>query len=601
MFASLGILQLFDLVVITGLVFYYRQLQQDFLKFGAIALAINVVCSLAHLIGLPTAGGLVPAGFEVLAALFFGFCALDIAGRSGLGRRLAVAAVVLYLTALIVSLANIVPEALEPMLLGAPTALLFLFCIVTTLTAANRTMGVLWFAGLSAFAGAAELAVPWLTPSQGLLLPLFHLLIGVALIMIASEQVIRDLGTKDRRIERYVEDRKRLELQFSQAQKLESLGMLAGGIAHDFNNMLTSILGYASLAMKKLPPDSDVRKDLYMVMSGARQAVDLTSQMLTYAGKGALEFESTDISRVVEGLSSLVHSIVPRNVQLVQRLSRDLPSMRGDRVQLGQATMNLIANAVEALEDNPGTIEVATGLTDVDIATLRDGFFAEALEPGAYLYLRVRDTGIGMTPDQVERMFDPFYSDKTSSKGLGLSSLSGIVRQHKGFIRVSSNPGEGTDFVVYFPVLSVSDADHTARAEPVSTRRGGGRVLLADDDGRIRSLIASILESDRYSVISADDGKEALAAWREHRGDFDLLVLDCSMPKLEGPELYRQIRGEHRTVPIALVSGYHQDQVARHIENDPNACFVKKPFNVDDFLERIESLVKRGAGSKTRY
>jgi len=237
---------------------------------------------------------------------------------------------------------------------------------------------------------------------------------------------------------------------------LESLGVLAGGIAHDFNNMLTSILGYASLAMKKLPASSDVRKDFYMVMSGARQAVDLTSQMLVYAGKGAIEFESVDIARVVDNMSSIINSIVPRKIRLVQKVTRDLPRLKGDHVQLGQVLMNLVANAINALDQEAGTIQITTGLTEVDAARLRQSIFASEAEVGAYLYLSVKDSGSGMDAVQVSKIFDPFYSEKGVSKGLGLSSISGVVRQHGGFVHVELSLGEGSDFTVDFPALSYS-------------------------------------------------------------------------------------------------------------------------------------------------
>ncbi|MDZ7685136.1 MAG: response regulator [Gammaproteobacteria bacterium] len=277
----------------------------------------------------------------------------------------------------------------------------------------------------------------------------------------------------------------------------------------------------------------------------------------------------------------------------MQRLGRDLPSLRGDKVQLGQVLMNLVANAVDAIEDGAGTVEVSTGLVEVDDSMLQASFFAEEREPGAYLFLRVKDTGIGMSPEQVERIFDPFYSDKRSGKGLGLSSLSGIVRQHRGFVRLSSSPGEGTDFTIFFPVLSVSDTDRETAIVTTARDRAKGQVLVADDDPRIRSLMASILESDHYIIVSAEDGKDALTRWREHHGDFDLLVLDCTMPKMSGTEVYRQLRSEGVTTPVVLVSGFHQEQVVRNIESDPCGRFVKKPFNVDSFLSEVDEALKQ--------
>jgi two-component system, cell cycle sensor histidine kinase and response regulator CckA len=313
--------------------------------------------------------------------------------------------------------------------------------------------------------------------------------------------------------------------------------------------------------------------------------------MLIYAGKGALAFESVDLSRVVEDMSSLIHSIVPRKIQLVQKLARDLPTLRGDKVQVGQVAMNLVANAVDAIQDNTGVIEVSSGIAEVDEDLIRSCFFAENREPDAYLYLRVKDTGVGMSDHQVERIFDPFYTEKRTSRGLGLSSLSGIVRQHKGFIRVVSEPDSGSEFTIYFPVVVIQESSGDSRFAARSSDRKG-KVLLADDDPRIRTLMASILESDHFRLTSAEDGKEALRIYEQEPDQFDLLVLDCTMPKMSGTELYRKIRGNGSMVPIVLVSGYHQEQVAASINHDPNAYFIKKPFNVDDFLAMVHDALK---------
>jgi len=223
----------------------------------------------------------------------------------------------------------------------------------------------------------------------------------------------------------------------------------------------------------------------------------------------------------------------------------------------------------------------------VDESLLRASYFSEEREPGAYLFLRVKDTGIGIGTGQIERIFDPFYSEKDSRKGLGLSSLAGIVRQHKGFIRVISKPGEGTEFSVFFPAVSFQESAASGRFMVRSPSKIKGDVLVADDDPRIRTLMTSILESDSFRPTSAEDGKEALRIFEERSGQFDLLVLDCTMPKMSGPEVYRKIRTEGSTIPVVLVSGYHQEQVISSISNDPNAYFVKKPFNVDEFLREI--------------
>ncbi|HAK51191.1 MAG TPA: hypothetical protein DCM54_04710 [Gammaproteobacteria bacterium] len=294
-------------------------------------------------------------------------------------------------------------------------------------------------------------------------------------------------------------------------------------------------------------------------MSGARQAVDLTSQMLVYAGKGAMEFESVDLSKVLDNMSSLINSIVPPKIRLVRKPVRDLPRLKGDQVQLGQLLMNLVANAVDAIEE-AGTIEISTGLAEVDDALLRKSFFATDLSPGAYLYLSVKDSGAGMDPGQVSKIFDPFYSEKGVSKGLGLSSISGIVRQHQGFVNVQSTLGGGSEFSVYLPALSYQEVVPT-KGTQFRSGSNKGKILLADDDPRIRSLIESILESDHFQLTSREDGKEAIKAAAEDGSSYVLFLLDCTMPKMSGTQVYRQIRSQGLTTPVILISGYHQEQV----------------------------------------
>lgn len=606
---TLAFLVVFDVILLAGLGYYYRRLGYRFLKYGALALGVEVALQALGYTGVLDGSPVVATVIEAFIRMcYLGLllaCVADIAVRAYPRRLLGIAALLFVAAAFYAGFVGRSSDISHITLL-LPSSLLFAWCVYTLLRERHVDgIGAMWFAGLIVMHLGLVWSLPFVDTRSSLIGEILFLdnvvllFVGVALLMITSEHAIGDLESRDERIEEYVEERRRLELQFSHAQKLESLGVLAGGIAHDFNNMLTSILGYASLAMKKLPNDSEIRKDLYMVMSGARQAVDLTSQMLIYAGKGALEFEAVDISRVADNMSSLMQSIVPRKIQLIQKLARDLPALRGDKVQLGQVLMNLVANAVDAIEDDTGTIEITTGLTDVDSALLRSSFFANDREPGAYLFLRVKDTGIGMDTGQVERIFDPFYSEKQTRKGLGLSSLSGIVRQHAGFIRVRSKPGEGSEFTVYFPVLAYHEEESDGRFLAGLKENVKGSVLLADDDPRIRSLMVSILEGDYFRLTPAEDGKEALRIFEEREGQFDLLVLDCTMPKMSGPDVYKKIRAGGSNVPVLLVSGYHQEQVVANISHDPNAHFIKKPFNVDDFREEVMSALRGTARTVT--
>lgn len=594
----------FDLILLVSLVYYYRRLGYRYLKFGALALAMEMLAQTSFYASMYSAdtslpiviGGIGKIAYTTLLLA----CIADIVGRAVPLLIMSTAVVVHLFIVLAIQIGSdfgmfqwIMAElpAIAVMITG-------LYWLVRSLS--KESIAIPCMVGLLCVHLGFKLLMPILAPNAAIFDLLFFfnavvvMLLAVALLMATSERMIADIASQKDRLEDYKQQKQRLELQVSQAQKLESLGLLAGGIAHDFNNMLTSILGYASLVMSKLPTDSEIRKDIYMIMSGARQAVGLTSQMLIYAGKGAIEFEAVDISKVVDDMANLMRSVVPRKVRLVQKLSRDLPALRGDKVQMGQVVMNLVANAADAVGGDSGSVEISTGLAEVDDQLLGRSYFGNDLEPGAYLYLKVQDDGIGMDEEQLARIFDPFYSEKSSGRGLGLSSLSGIVRQHGGFIRVDSTPSEGSCFTVYFPVVAWQGSSMPEGVKPETDHgRLHNRVLLAEDDSRIRALVTSILQSASYELTTAEDGKEALRIFEQEPGSFDLLVLDCTMPKLLGTDVYKRIRAGGIQVPVVLISGYHQEQVIRDISKDPNAYFIKKPFSVDDFLDHVTNALTR--------
>ena len=603
--ATDSLMGLFFAVTVMGLVYYYRRTGEVSLRNCAYAIVAAFVAQLA-------ATAVPVTGYDWLQALSFGFVLVVAvflyAVVSNLSQRKVSLTRISLMTGTTLVIAAILllfgdNSRTGWLLLEAPAALLIAIATVTMLKD-QVSPGRICIASLVAIhVGLRFLMAALPDPTLVMTLLFFDgiavMLTGSALAIIHLESLVESLSVKDEKLQRYEQENRRLELQFSQAQKHESLGVLAGGIAHDFNNMLTSVLGYTNLAMKKLPADSEVRKDLYMVLSGARQAADLTSQMLVYAGKGAIEFESVDISRVVENMSGLINSIVPRKIHLTHKVANGLPLVKGDAVQIGQVAMNLIANAVDAIEDREGVVEVQTGLSQVTSEQLRKGWFSDKQESGAYVYLRVVDTGVGMDPAQIEKIFDPFYSESSqaSKKGLGLSSIAGIIRQHKGFVQIESEKGAGSTFTAYFPIISYQDVERvTLQPATGLPARIKGRVLLADDDSRIRSLIASILESDGFAVVSVDDGREANRQVNISGGSFDLFVLDCTMPKLSGTDVYRTIRASGIRVPVILISGYHQEQVISDISNDDDAYFIKKPFSVDELIETANlSLQQRAA------
>ncbi len=602
LFYSFSFILFFDLILLLSLAYYFNKLRYSYLKFGAFALAAEMFSQLSFLMGTLLTSYSFPFVIGGIAKIIFAalllVCIAHLLERK-VPLKLVLGCVLVYLG---LNFSVAVTGVFNPFIwvvVEMPSVVLLVTGVYYLLSKKKEPSNAnTWLAGLIVLHIALKLVLPLIGQESVLFVMAYFYnsivltLVGAVLVMSVSERVIRSLDSQSTRLEEYELENRRLALQFTQAQKLESLGVMAGGIAHDFNNMLTSILGYTSLAMKKLPAESDIRKDLYMVMSGARQAADLTSQMLTYAGKGAIEFASLDISRVVDNMSSLINSIVPRKIRLVQKISRSLPAMKGDQVQLGQVLMNLVANGVDAIEDNPGVIEIATGITEVDDAFLRDSFFTTELDEGVYLYLKVKDSGHGMNASEFGKIFDPFYSDKKSKKGLGLSSLLGIVRQHKGFMHVDSSEGEGSEFSAYFPVVSYTDVDVRTRfgniGAAVDTK---GLILLAEDDPRIRSLIASILESDGFHLETVENGKEATKQISEKGEAYVIFVLDCSMPKMSGTEVYAQIRSQGLNTPVLLISGYHEEHVVKNISNDPDAYFIKKPFNVDGLLESVNSAI----------
>lgn len=360
--ATDSLMGLFFTVTVMGLVYYYRRTGEVSLRNCAYAIVAAFVAQLA-------ATAVPVTGYDWLQALSFGFVLVVAvflyAVVSNLSQRKVSLTRISLMTGTTLVIAAILllfgdNSRTGWLLLEAPAALLIAIATVTMLKD-QVSPGRICIASLVAIhVGLRFLMAALPDPTLVMTLLFFDgiavMLTGSALAIIHLESLVESLSVKDEKLQRYEQENRRLELQFSQAQKHESLGVLAGGIAHDFNNMLTSVLGYTNLAMKKLPADSEVRKDLYMVLSGARQAADLTSQMLVYAGKGAIEFESVDISRVVENMSGLINSIVPRKIHLTHKVANGLPLVKGDAVQIGQVAMNLIANAVDAIEDREGVV-----------------------------------------------------------------------------------------------------------------------------------------------------------------------------------------------------------------------------------------------------
>lgn len=369
---------------------------------------------------------------------------------------------------------------------------------------------------------------------------------------------------------------RRSEAALRQAQKLESMGLLAGGIAHDFNNLLTAIQGNLDLA-RELPTDK-IPARLDAALLALQQATVLTRQLLVYSGRMPVQREALDLARMTREMATLLQVSVPKSVRLEADLPEGLPTVVGDRAQLQQAVMNLVTNAADAIGPRGGTITLrlrTEQLTQEALPEWRDGFLA----PGPHLLLSVTDDGAGMAPEVQARIFDPFFSTKEQGRGLGLSALLGILRAHRGGLRIRSTPGEGSTFTLALPASDCQPQQPEGRPEPPD--RFAGTVLVVDDEAPVRASAAALLTALGLEVHVADGGAAGLARARQLGDALTLVLLDLTMPPPDGRETYAALRAWRPDLPIILSSGY-TDAAPGALGRDPHLGFLAKPYTLRD-------------------
>jgi PAS domain S-box-containing protein len=388
---------------------------------------------------------------------------------------------------------------------------------------------------------------------------------------------------------RDVTEEKREQEHRRHAQKLEAIGTLAGGVAHDFNNILTAINGYASLAADALPPEDPVREDLEEIRQAGARAADLTRQLLAFGRRQVLKAESIDPNGVVSGIQRMLGRLIGADVDLVTDLQPEAWRIRGDRGQIEQVLVNLAVNARDAM---PGGGRLAISTANITISENEARRLPEG-SPGAFVRIRVADTGVGMAPEVLARVFEPFYTTKEQGKGtgLGLATVYGIVRQSHGFVGVASAPGAGSTFDVFLPrdrTLPVVEAP--VRSLDTGGRASGEVILVAEDEEQVRSLIVAQLSSRGYAVLSAADGREALRIAEQRREPIDVLLADVVMPRVSGPELAQLLARKHPETAVVFMSGYAEEAVLRAGSLAHGAAFLAKPFDVGELcllLRRI--------------
>ncbi len=426
-----------------------------------------------------------------------------------------------------------------------------------------------------------------------------HPIHGTVYMAVKIFMVDDDLGLiatdiSDRK--RAEEQRLNLERQVQHSQKLESLGVLAGGIAHDFNNILVSIRGYADLALQKLSDGAAERDYINEVITGAERATELANQMLAYSGKGRSEVRMINLNELVREMAGLLQVSTAKKSALKYDFADGMPAIEGDSTQVRQVIMNLITNASESIGDESGIITVTTGIARRDGADSADDQTAHD-EPGQeFVYLQVTDTGCGMDESTRQKMFEPFFTTKFAGRGLGMAAVYGIVRGHGGSIEVRSEVNEGTSVKVLFPVSAGRAADEPESPGTDVRKKdawsAAGTALVVDDEESVRGLARAMLELMGFEVLEAADGREAIDVFRANLDDISVVVLDLTMPRMDGEECFHALHELNSDIPVILSSGYSEQEITERLADLSIRGFIQKPYGYETMRSAIRDALE---------
>jgi two-component system cell cycle sensor histidine kinase/response regulator CckA len=396
-----------------------------------------------------------------------------------------------------------------------------------------------------------------------------------------------------------VTEQKNLEIQFAQSQKMQAVGQLAGGVAHDFNNLLTAMIGFCDLLLMRFKPGDPSFADIMQIKQNANRAANLVRQLLAFSRQQTLQPRVLDITDVLVELSHLLRRLIGENIELKVVHGRDLGLAKVDQGQLEQVIINLAVNARDAMPGG-GTLTIRTA-NHTQAGPMRRG--AETMPAGSYVLIEVVDTGMGIPKENLERIFEPFFSTKElgSGTGLGLSTVYGIVKQTGGFIFVDSDKGKGAVFQIYLPRYQQSDAATAARAElpeapAVRDLTGVGTVMLVEDEDPVRIFGARALRNKGYTVLEARSGEAALELMGSTADKIDLLITDVVMPKMDGPGLVREVRETHPDMKVIFISGYTEDSFRQRLDSDSNIHFLPKPFSLKQLASKVKEVISGEAG-----
>jgi PAS domain S-box-containing protein len=418
-------------------------------------------------------------------------------------------------------------------------------------------------------------------------------LLGISRDITAQKEAEQALAAAEELIKKREEEV--LKSRQLASQRLESLGVLAGGVAHDFNNLLVSMLGNTDLALNEVPEGSRARELLERIALAAERAAELTRGMLAYSGKSHITLAPVALRDIVSEVNILLGVDTREFVDLELKLPSDLPDVLGDTAQLRQVVLNLVANAIDALDGQPGSVSVEARTVETDMDFLQDGWLDRDLTERRFVMLEVVDTGGGMDEETQARIFDPFFSTKETGHGLGLAAVKGIVAGHGGSLRVRSTPERGTTMSVLLPIFDgeQNPSQPTGDIEAVEAleQLQPCSILVVDDQELIRDLLEGWLRAQGHKVLLASNGPEALEIIREQGQALDLVFLDMTMPKMSGIEVLEQIRASNTTLPVLLSSGYLKQATVPDLDRLGCSGFVQKPFHLEELGAIIANLL----------
>ncbi len=384
-----------------------------------------------------------------------------------------------------------------------------------------------------------------------------------------------------------VTELKKIEEQLRLANKMQGLGRLAGGIAHDFNNILSIVKGYTDLILENIPYDSPVREDLLEISEASERGAQLTRQLLAFSKRQTLEKISLDLNETITSMERMLRRILGEDINLVLNLEEELPPVNADPSQIEQVIFNLVINAREAMPGG-GTLTISTSLTRIDYSYIREHPYAK---PGDYVLLAVSDTGVGMSPEVRERIFEPFFSTKPEGVGFGLSMVYGIVNQHNGYIWVYSEPELGTTFKVYLPPSGEPAEKRKPREESLEIPAGNEAIILMEDERAVRALGVRILRQLGYRVFEAQEPEDALLILEKYPEEINLLITDVIMPRINGVELAEKARKIRPELKVLFISGYPMEQINNHGILKLEENLLEKPFSARSLAQKVRKIL----------